>query len=140
MSVLSIGIDIVKIRRISDLLSRRGLPRFAAKILSDEERHALSTRPHPAALAAHLAGRWAAKEAAYKALRPLTGPDASLSFRELSIVESIGGVPHLHLMGNVLRLARARGVHTALVSIAHEEDMALAQVLLLGESPRRDDC
>lgn len=62
---LSIGNDIVEVGRIADLMARRG-SRFIERCFTPAEIEYCRSKAEPAV---HFAGRWAAKEAVYKALR-----------------------------------------------------------------------
>ncbi|POY75195.1 hypothetical protein BMF94_1827 [Rhodotorula taiwanensis] len=73
--LLGVGVDLLSLARLRSVLSRRNPARLAARILSDvevKEWHALSTKAERSEQ--FLALRWAAKEAAYKALYPAVIP------------------------------------------------------------------
>jgi holo-[acyl-carrier protein] synthase len=126
MGVL-IGIDLAEVERVAGVLARRG-ERFLARLfLPGEIRRG---RRHPRAFAEHVAGRFAAKEAAMKALG--TGW-RGLSFKEISIEREPGGKPRLVFRGRALERARRLGVVSAEVSITHTSTMAAAAVALVTE-------
>ena len=83
-------------------------------------------RRHPAP---HLAARFAAKEAAMKALG--TGHAQGVAWRDIEVVRS-EGPPQLRFHGTAARRAEALGCRTTLLTLTHAEALALAQVLLLG--------
>ncbi|HEX8355169.1 MAG TPA: 4'-phosphopantetheinyl transferase superfamily protein, partial [Pyrinomonadaceae bacterium] len=64
--IVSIGIDIIEIRRVREVLART--PRFRERVFTERERAYCDSRG-AAAAAQHYAARFAAKEAAFKALR-----------------------------------------------------------------------
>jgi holo-[acyl-carrier protein] synthase len=124
MSVL-IGIDLAEVGRVAGVLSRRG-ERFLERVFLPGEIH--RGRRHPRAFAEHVAGRFAAKEAAMKALG--TGW-RGLSFREISIRREPGGKPLLVFHGRALERARRLGVISCEVSITHTDTTAAAVVALV---------
>ena len=102
--------------------------RFLARILTDAERAALPEEPKRRL--AYVAGRWAAKEAAVKALG--TGFSAGIGFHDVEIVPLPGGRPELRFHGKAQEAAETLGVHTTHISLSHERDMAGAMVILEG--------
>lgn len=126
-NVVAIGIDIVHIARCQRLYQRYG-SRFTRRFLTAPELAALNQRRGPA-VNQFLAGRWAAKEAAYKALSTVVSGRVSL--REVEVSELPGGAPAIRFLAQTAALAEHAGVRRSLVSISHETDVAVAQVLLL---------
>ena len=125
--ILGTGFDLTALPRIKALLEKHG-ERFLARILTEDE---LSTLPaEPARRVAYAAGRWAAKEAAVKALG--SGFSAGIGFHDVEVVSLEGGRPELRLHGRAAELAHERGVTSLHVSISHERDMAGAMVILEG--------
>lgn len=123
--VLRLGLDLAEVPRIAAALDRWG-ERFLSRIFVDGE---LSTRrAHPDAFAQHVAGRFAAKEAAMKALG--TGW-RGLGFREIVVGRERSGKPTLLLTGNARARADAMKVFQAEVTITHTGQMAAAVVALL---------
>ncbi len=86
MGVL-IGIDLAEVARVAGVLERHG-DRFLSRVFHPGEIN--RRRRHPRAFAEHVAGRFAAKEAAMKALG--TGW-RGLSFKEIVIGREPGGKP-----------------------------------------------
>ncbi len=123
--ILGLGVDIVQISRIEAALKRHGR-RFENRLFTAEELAYCRRRPRPAL---HLAGRFAAKEAASKALG--TGM-RGVSFREIEIIREPSGRPGLRFHGRAADVARALGVRTAFVSLSHEQGVAVAVVVLEG--------
>jgi len=85
-------------------------------------------RKHPRAFAEHAAGRFAAKEAAMKALG--TGW-RGLRFREIVVVALPSGKPSLRLEGRARDRAEELGMRHAEVTITHTASTAAAVVALL---------
>jgi holo-[acyl-carrier protein] synthase len=128
--ILGIGTDIVEIARIGRSIERHG-ERFTKRIYTEGE-IAYCTRFKRSAQ--HFAGRWAAKEAAGKALG--TGIFGSVRFRDIEVVNDEKGKPVLTFSGNAAELASAMGAARLHVSIAHSDSHATAVVLIEGESPQ----
>jgi len=127
MQVL-LGIDLTEVPRVARVLERWG-ERFLTRVFEPEEIQ--RGRRHPRAFAEHVAGRFAAKEAAMKALG--TGW-RGLAFREIAVSRDARGKPRLRFHGRALERARALGVTAAEVSITHTGDLAAAVVaLVVGE-------
>ncbi len=129
-AVAGIGIDLCEISRIQDALARHG-PRFTARLFLPGE---IRRAPSSPAYAEHVAGLFAAKEAAMKALG--TGM-RGVAFREIAVVREPGGPPRLALLGRALDRARHLSVGAAHVTITHDRQTAAAVVLLLREEPPR---
>ncbi len=125
--ILGTGFDLTALPRISTLLKKHG-ERFLSRVLTSRELAALPGEP--ARRTAYVAGRWAAKEAAVKALG--SGFSAGIGFHDVEAVTLPGGAPELHLHGRALDLARQKGVTKAHLSISHERGMAGAVVILEG--------
>ena len=77
-----------------------------------------------------LAGRFAAKEAAMKALG--TGHSRGVLWKDIEVVRC-GGPPRLQLHGGAARRAAEMNVRGSLLTITHSDTLALAQVMLLGD-------
>jgi len=124
MSLL-LGLDLTEVSRVSEVLERWG-ERFLMRVFSPGELN--RARRHPRAFAEHVAGRFAAKEAAMKALG--TGW-RGVAFREISVRRDPRGKPRLELSGRALERAERLGVRSMEVSITHTADVAAAVVALL---------
>jgi holo-[acyl-carrier protein] synthase len=121
------GIDLIEIERLERALQRR--PRLAGRLFTAAELAYARARRRPGR---HLAARFAAKEAAIKALGGGVRPD------EIEVVRS-DGAPALRLHGAAAE--RARGLGVALgVSLTHSRETAAAVVVAgpLGPSPGVD--
>ncbi|TQV64668.1 MAG: holo-ACP synthase [Halothiobacillaceae bacterium] len=119
-----IGTDIVAIARISRLWARYGAG-FAARMLADDELAGLGERHDPARF---LAKRFAAKEAAAKALG--TGFRDGLSLRHIAVVNDALGKPMLRLDARAAELAQAFGVRDCHLTLSDEADYAVAFVIM----------
>src|SRR5687768_5469899 len=126
MTIIGIGIDATDLPRVADILERYG-DRFLRRVFTDGEIAYCTKRRDPVP---HLAGRFAVKEAAMKALG--TGQSRGVVWKDVEVVRA-GGPPRLKLHGGAARRAGEMGVKQSLVTITHSETLALAQVLLLGD-------
>lgn len=118
--------DATDLPRMADLLERYG-DRFLRRVFTDGEIAYCTQRRDPVP---HFAARFAAKEAAMKALG--TGHSHGVIWKDIEVIRS-GGPPRLHLRGGAAARAAAMGVSRSLVTLTHAQTLALAQVLLLGE-------
>ncbi|MFN2386539.1 MAG: holo-ACP synthase [Thermoanaerobaculia bacterium] len=121
---LLLGIDLTEVARVAKALDRWN-GKFLDRVFEPGE--ISRRRRHPRAFAEHVAGRFAAKEAAMKALG--TGW-RGVAFREIVIEREPSGKPRLRLQGRALRRAQALGVTAAEISITHTPSMAAAVVAL----------
>ncbi len=121
--IVSIGIDIIEIRRVREVLART--PRFRERVFTEEERAYCDSRG--AGAAQHYAARFAAKEAAFKALR--TGWRDGLSWHHVEIVSDELGAPRLRLSGLARELFERMGATDTHLSISHTSQHAVAQVV-----------
>ncbi|HEY7676558.1 MAG TPA: holo-ACP synthase [Candidatus Methylomirabilis sp.] len=125
--VIGIGTDLVAVDRFAASLERWG-DRLLDRVFTDGERR--ECLAHPAALehaAVRLASRFAAKEAAFKALG--TGWGQGVRWRDVEVVGGGSKAPAIHLAGRAEEVAWGQGVRRALLSLAHERGYALAFVL-----------
>ena len=80
----------------------------------------------------NFAGRFAAKEAAFKALG--AGLEQGLRFRQVEILRAASGAVSLEFHGQAAELAAEKGVLEFFVSISHSRSSAVAVVIAEGES------
>ena len=121
--LLSSGIDLIEIKRIKKALERHG-ERFLNRIYTEAEiKQSQGNAPE-------LAARFAAKEAASKALGTGIGP---ISWQEVETINDFSGKPQIYLQGRAARIAEELGYTTWSVSLTHTRDMAAAVVVCLGE-------
>jgi holo-[acyl-carrier protein] synthase len=126
MNILGIGIDATDIPRVADVFERYG-ERFLQRVFTAGEIAYCTKRRNPAP---HLAGRFAAKEAAMKALG--TGHSRGVLWKDIEVIR-LGGPPRLQLHGGAARRAAAMHVQRSLLTITHSETLAFAQVMLIGD-------
>jgi holo-[acyl-carrier protein] synthase len=126
MNILGLGFDATDIPRIGTTFERYG-DRFLRRVFTDGEIAYCTRRRNPVP---HLAGRFAAKEAAMKALG--TGHSRGVLWKDIEVVR-LSGPPQLRLHGGAAARADRMRVRSSLLTITHSEALAMAQVLLLGD-------
>jgi len=126
VNILGLGLDAADIDRIAAAIERYG-DRFVRRIFTDREVAYCARRRVPAV---HFAGRFAAKEAAMKALG--TGHARGVLWRDVEVVRH-SGPPQLELHGGAARRFRDIGGRSSLLTITHSDELALAEVLILGD-------
>ena len=124
---LLLGMDLTPVPRVAGILDRWG-ERFLMRIFSPGELN--RARRHTRAFAEHVAGRFAAKEAAMKALGLGW---RGISFREISIRRDPRGKPKIEFHGRAFDRARGLRVLSAEVTITHTDQLAAACVALVTE-------
>jgi holo-[acyl-carrier protein] synthase len=122
--IISIGIDIIEVRRVREVLART--PRFAERVFTAAERAYCDSRG--AVAAQHYAARFAAKEAALKALQ--TGWRGGIAWQDVEIASRESGAPFLRLHGPVQELFAKSGATAVHLSLSHTSEHAIAQVVL----------
>ena len=122
--ILGIGIDLVDLERLRGVIARHG-ERFVDRILTEAERAFCGAHVDQAP---HVGARFAAKEAAVKALG--TGVAEGISWRDIEIVRAENGAPSVRLHGPARRAADRRGVKGIYVSLTHDRGTAAAVVVL----------
>lgn len=132
--IRGLGMDVVEIERITHSLERFGR-RFLQKILTPAEEQALDARglhlESPATaktLASTVAARFAAKEAAVKALG--TGFTLGIGMHHIEIHSLPSGQPQILLHGPAAQRMAALSATKAHISLTHSRDTAAAVVIL----------
>ena len=122
--IFGIGTDIVRVARMQKNIERFG-EKFAERILTDAE---LLEFRHDARPAHFLAKRFAAKEAAAKAMG--TGFRDGLMLHHIGVAHDAAGKPQLVFIATAAEFVQRNGITQAYVSLADEEDHAVAFVTL----------
>jgi holo-[acyl-carrier protein] synthase len=128
MSVLGIGVDLVECARIQHSLDRFG-DRFLRRVFTDGEIEYSTSMKFPAR---HLAARFAAKEAVSKAFG--TGIGKAMGWRDIDVRKKPSGEPYLVLLGDAETLAKSRGITSALITLSHTDNHAMAVVVMEGSA------
>ncbi|MBI2834858.1 MAG: holo-ACP synthase [Acidobacteria bacterium] len=125
MNIVAIGLDATDISRVEQTIQRFG-ERFYRRVFTEGEIAYCLRRRNPAP---HFAGRFAAKEAAMKALG--TGHSRGVLWRDIEVVRS-GGPPQLQFHGAAATWFEGLHARSSLLTITHSETLAIAQVVFLG--------
>jgi holo-[acyl-carrier protein] synthase len=120
--IVGIGLDVVPISRVATMLERHGA-RAEQRLFTPGERADCARRAEPAQ---HYAARFAAKEAALKAL----GAPPGLKWLEIEVRTEESGRPVLYLSGAAAAAAARRGVVGQYLSLTHAGGIAAAVVVL----------
>ena len=122
--IIGVGIDVIQNDRIHESLKKFG-PRFTNRIYTEIETGYCNNCADPAI---HFAARFAAKEAAFKALG--TGWAAGVKWKDIEVQRLPSGQPTLHLFGEALMRATSMGATRFHVSLTHDQLVSCAVVIL----------
>ena len=117
--MLTTGVDIIEIPRIKQVLDRYG-QRFLNRVFTPDEIAYCRGR------APNLAARFAAKEAAMKALG--TGV-RGVSWKDIEVIRADSGAPSLRLHGRAEKRAERLQMSEMSLSISHSREYAVAFVV-----------
>lgn len=133
--MLYTGVDIIEITRIEHAINHWGA-RFLNRVFTPKERADCGDRIRS------FAGRWAAKEAAAKALgvgvqgfgaAESVGSGNAISWHDLEVQRDSSGRPSLVLHGAALTRAARLGWQSVALSLSHGEAYAVAFVVAQSE-------
>lgn len=126
MAIAGVGTDLCRIGRFQLHLDRGNHALFERLFTVGEREYALDKK----SAAAHLAARFAAKEAFLKALG--LGLRDGLSWQDVEVVRDPLGKPSLRLTGRAAEIVAERQVTSTHLSYSHDGDYAVATVILEG--------
>jgi holo-[acyl-carrier protein] synthase len=121
--IIGLGIDIAEIDRIEQAMARHGR-HFLERVFTPQE---IEYAESHLKKAERYAGRFAAKEAAMKALG--TGWRGGIRWVDIEVVRHRGGRPSLELRGAARERAEQMGVKNISISITHSGNLAVAEVI-----------
>jgi holo-[acyl-carrier protein] synthase len=121
MAVIGVGVDVVDVGRLGRVLART--PGVATRVFAVGERTYAGEAGDVSMR--RLAARYAAKEAAAKAL----GSPKRARWREIEIVTLEDGRPTLVVTGQTAEIAAAAGIRSWHVSLTHDGGVAVAVVV-----------
>jgi len=125
--IVGIGVDMVSVERIRTTLERHG-KRARRRLFTPLELADCDERGDPGEC---LAARFAAKEAAFKALG--TGQGPGMRWTDVEVVTGKSGRPRLELSAETAERAREVGVSRAHLTLSHEAGLACAVVVMEAE-------
>ena|SRR3989338_2989605 len=117
--IIGTGVDITEVRRLRQAVEKWG-EEFLQRVFTKEELENAKTR---GSLYQHLAGRFAAKEAVFKALG-----DAKLTWKDVQILNDKDGKPHCTISNNKTKKIEAH------ISISHVKNYAVANAIITQKS------
>jgi holo-[acyl-carrier protein] synthase len=123
--MIGIGIDVVPVQRMQEMLDRHG-DRALQRLFTPAEIARAKNLAHQVLF---LAGRIAAKEAAYKALSA-QGADLGIGWQSIEVERLEDGRPQLVLHGPALARFNALGATRCHVSLSHDGGIAAAVVVI----------
>lgn len=115
------GVDLISLQRFDEALQRHG-QRLLNRLFTETEIEQSGGR------IASLAARFAAKEAAAKAIGCGIG---EVGWREIEVVINEKGAPHLRFHGNAAQKIKAQKWQDWSLSLTHTEEAALAMLIVL---------
>jgi len=122
--ILGVGTDVIEVVRIKQAVEKYG-ERFLRRLFTPAEIEYCSARKNSAL---HYAGRFASKEAAFKAMG--RGWGGEISWKDVEITNLGSGAPQITFHGKALEVITEKKMTRAHVSISHIEDIATAIVIL----------
>jgi holo-[acyl-carrier protein] synthase len=118
-----VGCDVQSIDEVRAAIAASG-DRYLRRILGDDELAEVSGLSTPELVARYTSGRFAAKEAVYKALRGR--PDTALAWPQIEVLADESGAPRVRLSGAAAELSAASGIDDVAVSISHATGFVFA--------------
>lgn len=120
------GIDIVEVERVKQAIL--DTPSFKTRVFSEREIEEGESRGDTVKYQ-YYAGRFAAKEAAYKALSKLYGDKMWLVSAEILNDKTCNNRPYINIMQDEIKALQESGKLIMDVSISHIKDYAVANVV-----------
>lgn len=129
MRLIGIGIDLVDLASFKLMYGADDTD--LTRVFSDDE---ISYAGHDDGRFMYLAARFAAKEAALKALG--CGLQDGISFTDITVLKLASGAPQLQLCGGALHEAHRLGINGWMLSLTHLETAAGAVAVAFSTVPR----
>lgn len=123
--VKGVGIDLCAVARMEAAIQK---PRFMERVFTPQERGYIAARGACAGESA--AAMFAAKEAVAKALG--TGFSSGVMPAQIEVTHAQNGAPGVVLCGRARERLRELGGKTALISLTHEGETAMAMAMIVG--------
>lgn len=125
MEIYGIGTDIVECVRIRRMIERHG-ELFLRRVYTEREIHYSQSRKRAME---HFAGRWAAKEAIFKAIG--TGWRKGIAWTDVEVRHDHLGRPFVVVCGALKDYLQHARIHDVLVTISHCREYATAYAIAL---------
>ena len=122
--IIGVGIDNVQSKRMKEMLLKWA-DRVEDRVFDEQE---LEYSKSKGETHLHLAARFAAKEALFKALGK--GLSEGMTWTDVKVVNDEAGKPHIELRRRAQEIAEQMGVATIHVSLTHTDECAVAVVIL----------
>jgi len=119
------GIDIIKVKRVENLIER-WQDKFLNKIFTKKEIEYCQKKPDPST---HFAVRFAAKEAVGKMFKTGLG---KIKWKDIEVIHKKSGKPYLNFKGIAKKEAEKQNIENVHLSLSHEKEYAVAQVVAEG--------
>jgi len=129
--IVGTGIDIAEVSRIAASIERFGR-RFLERVFTPGEIQYCESKANKAE---RYAGRFAAKEAAMKAIG--TGWNRGVGWHDVEVKPAPGGRPTVAFHGKAAEFFSKLGAVRAQLSITHTNELAMAQVILESDTGGR---
>lgn len=127
LGIVGLGTDIIEVVRIGQMIEKHG-ETFLRRVYTENEIAYCNRRKE---YLQHYAGRWAAKEAAMKALG--TGWSRGVGWTDLEVAADASGAPVMHIHGGAEEMMGQIGIQRILISISHCRAYATATAVAIGE-------
>ncbi len=120
---ITCGTDIIEIDRVKESIEELG-EKFIKRVFTDKEIEYCESRKGQKYQ--HYAGRFAAKEAAFKAISKILDNKYSVSWKDFEIIDDEQGRPYLNLYN-----VNTKDIESIDISISHCKLYATANVVIL---------
>ena len=130
--IVGTGIDITEVNRIAASIQRFGR-RFLERVFTADEIRYCESKANKAE---RYAGRFAAKEAAMKAIG--TGWSRGVTWQDVEVRRAPGGRPTIAFHRKAAEFLQKLDAVRTQLSITHTGEMAMAQVILESNEPADD--
>jgi holo-[acyl-carrier protein] synthase len=127
MRIIGHGVDIIETARIAAMLEDHP-ERFLERVFTDQEQQDSGDGRRRNE---HLAARFAAKEAAFKAIG--TGWSQGVGWTDVAVVKEASGKPTLVISGRTGEIAEGLGITHWHISLSHTDTLAMASVIAEGD-------
>jgi holo-[acyl-carrier protein] synthase len=122
--IVGVGIDNVEIKRMKDILLK-WVDRVEDRVFTEIELEYSKSKGEPHL---HLAARFAAKEAFFKATGK--GLNDGMTWTDVSVSNDKDGKPGISITGKAREIAETMGVRKVHISMSHTSSVAMAVVIL----------